>query len=381
MVLPDYNKSIVNLMSSVMSGFGSRSIYKNLEEIPSKELKKSKNVVLLVIDGLGYNYLSKKSSFLRDNLKCRITSVFPSTTASAITTFLTGTAPQQHGITGWFMLLKEIGIVSRILPFGSRIKGLSFRNKLKIGELLNSVGFTDRIKESSYMIQHKDIVNSDFSKAMAKKSKKLGYSTLDGFFRQIKKAIKSHNRRKYVYAYWPLFDSVCHEYGVNSWKAEKHFYEIDKRIRKLIKGIDGTNTTLIVTADHGLIDTDKKKVITLDDHPELKECLTLILCGEPRTAYCYVHPSKAKKFESYVKKNLNECCTLYKSEYLLKNNYFGLFKPNPKLVDRIGDYILVMKKNYIIKDSVLGQKKSFHIGNHGGISADEMFVPLIVFKL
>ena len=57
-----------------------------------------------------------------------------------------------------------------------------------------------------------------------------------------------------------------------------------------------------------------------------------------------------------------------------------MYKPNPKLKDRIGDYVLIMKEGHIIKDSLMGRKESYHIGNHGGVSKEEMFVPLIVVK-
>jgi len=67
--------------------------------------------------------------------------------------------------------------------------------------------------------------------------------------------------------------------------------------------ISGTNTTVIITADHGLIDIPSANVIFLEDHPELQDTLTLPLCGQSRTAYCYVHPAKAKKFENTSKKN------------------------------------------------------------------------------
>ena len=58
-------------------------------------------------------------------------------------------------------------------------------------------------------------------------------------------------------------------------------------------------------------------------------------------------------------------------------NYFGLGKPHPQLAQRIGDYVLLMKENYIIKDFLLGEEEHFSIGNHGGLSEDEMYVPLI----
>ena len=35
----------------------------------------------------------------------------------------------------------------------------------------------------------------------------------------------------------------------------------------------------------------------------------------------------------------------------------GLFKENPKLFDRVGDYTLILKENYLIKDNILNQKR------------------------
>jgi hypothetical protein len=49
-----------------------------------------------------------------------MTSVFPSTTASAITAFMTGLAPAQHGLTGWHMHLDEIDQTLAILPLTPR---------------------------------------------------------------------------------------------------------------------------------------------------------------------------------------------------------------------------------------------------------------------
>ena len=78
--------------------------------------------------------------------------------------------------------------------------------------------------------------------------------------------------------------------------------------------------------------------------------------------------------------NRKHACYLYKSNDLIKKNYFGLFKPNKKLFDRVGDYTLIMKENYVILDSILGEKRCFHIGNHGGVSKQEMYVPLVIIK-
>ena len=99
MHLPNYKDgSIVNLMGSIMHAFGERSMYGSLRGLDVDTLCRSNSIVLLVLDGLGYEYLQEQDAdcFLRTHLHQKITSVFPSTTATGITTFLTGLAPQQH---------------------------------------------------------------------------------------------------------------------------------------------------------------------------------------------------------------------------------------------------------------------------------------------
>ncbi|MBN1377531.1 alkaline phosphatase family protein [Candidatus Woesearchaeota archaeon] len=380
MILPKYEDgSIVNLMSSIGKSFGTKSQYKFLKLLPPERLKDSKNIVLLVIDGLGFHYLqNKKNSFLKKHVIGKMTSVFPATTAAAITTFLTGDAPQQHGITGWNVYLKELGMVVKILPFTARAGEIPIPEKLKIKDLLNEKCFSERINVDSFIVQPNKIKDSVFTKALAKKAKRIGFNSMNGMFTDIRKAITSNKRRKYIYAYWLEFDSLAHDFGVNAKKTDKHFEKIDNEIKKFAEKIKNTNTTLIITSDHGFIDTPEKRRIELKDHPELKECLTLPLCGEGRVAYCYVKPSKARQFEKYVKTRLKDYCYLYKSEDLIKKNYFGIYKPNPELFNRIGDYALIMKENYIFKDELLNEKKEHLIGNHAGITKEEMYVPLIV---
>lgn len=381
--LPNYKDgSIVNLMSSIGGAFGWKSGYKELKGFSSKEIKKYKNVVLIVVDGLGYEYLKEKGrgSFMNENLKGKMTSVFLPTTACAISSFLTGDAPQQHGYTGWHMNLKEIGVVVAILPFVPRVGGeVLSKQGVDVRKIFGSKSFCSRIKGKCFSINPGSVVNSDFSKYVSKGSKRLSYKSLNGFFRQIKKVIGGGGR-KYVYAYWNEFDETAHDYGVGSKKTKKHFEKLDREIKKFAESIKVNDTLLIITADHGFIDTPLDRIIWLEKYPKLQECLTLPLCGEGRVAYCYVHPSKIKQFEKYVKGKLSRYCWLYGGEDLIKKNLFGLGKANPKLFDRVGDYVLVCKDNYIIKDKVGEEKKKPHVGHHGGISREEMLVPLVVIE-
>jgi predicted AlkP superfamily pyrophosphatase or phosphodiesterase len=380
--LPNYkNGSIVNLMSSIRKAFGGKSLYRPLKGFDIGKIS-DKNILLLIIDGLGYEFLKKygQGSFLDKNLKGEMTSVFPATTASAMTSFSTGVASQQHGLSGWFMYLKEVGEISIVLPFTTRAGKSNLEKKIKYSAIYKQKSFFEGLKTTSFSLMHKDYSNSAYSRLASKGAKRLSFSGWNNFFQQIKKMLKNGQKRKFMLAYWSKFDSLCHHQGADSQEALKHFWQLDKKITKLAKSLKDNNTTIIVTADHGLVNTrEKNKIIKLSDHPEVAEMLSMPLSGEPRVVYCYVKPQKTKQFEKYIKTKLAKACRLYKSVDLIKKNYFGLYQPNKKLKDRVGDYTLIMKDNYIMKDFVLGEEdRTIKIGNHGGVSKEEMIVPLIV---
>ncbi|KPJ90749.1 MAG: hypothetical protein AMJ53_12995, partial [Gammaproteobacteria bacterium SG8_11] len=109
---PNYQDgSIVNLMSTVCAACDATiSPYNPHPDLSIAELKEAKNIIVLLIDGLGYHYIKRygAGSTIEKFLKTSMTSVFPTTTSSAITTFATALAPMQHAVTGWFMHFKEL---------------------------------------------------------------------------------------------------------------------------------------------------------------------------------------------------------------------------------------------------------------------------------
>lgn len=381
---PNYQDgNIVNLMSSIKKIFEKRSLYSPLKNFNIEKFK-NKNIILIVVDGLGYNLLTKnfKNSFLATHTKKKLTSTFPSTTAVAMTALSLGVPAQQHGSTGWYTYLKELGTIVTPLPFTTRsgIFDLSSLD-IKYTDLFQMESFFKNLDVTSVVIKHQDYIHSKFSQATDEGPIPLPYTDFNGFIQKIKEGISINSNQKYIWAYWPLIDSLSHEFGTNSNEVSTHFKELDQGIEELRKSLKDSNTTIFLTADHGLIDTkDAKKIILLKDHPKLLDTLALPLSGEPRVAYCYVRPNKVNIFKDYVNTVLKDACDLYKSEDLIKENYFGLYKPNLKLKDRVGDYVLIMKDNYIIKDKVEGEEQRIFIGNHGGLSDEEFYVPLVVLK-
>lgn len=384
--LPDYRRdSLVNLMTSLRQGLGdASSTYPALSLLDTEQIRQARNVVFCVIDGLGDHLLQTTPhvDLLRRHRQGVLHSVFPSTTAAAITTFLTGAAPQQHGLTGWFVNLAEAGGVTAVLPCEPRDRTQPLR--LSAAALAQSYGHEpvfNRLACDSYIVSPDWIINSAFNQAHTGKARPIGYrAELHEMFDATYTAIHATSNRKYIYTYWPELDRLSHLHGQYSDVVAAHLQAINQELAAFCQRIAGTNTLLIISADHGFIDTTPDHVITINEHPQLQACLRAPLCGEPRLAYCYVKPDKRDEFVEYVQQNFPGQIDLVASSELIDRHAFGLGSPHPQLQERVGDFTLVMKGHHVVKDWLPTEKWFFHRGVHGGVSDQEMKIPLILIE-
>src|SRR3954468_14416795 len=156
--------SLVNLMSSIVASRGGAPLHRVLD-FPL-QIDAARNVVLLIVDGLGDNLLARRGAggALASRRRGAITSVFPSTTASAITTSYTGCTPLEHGLTGWFTLFGEAGCVGSALPFRTRGDGVPLTQKgLSTERAFPAPSLFEALPVRSIVVTSRDIIESDYN--------------------------------------------------------------------------------------------------------------------------------------------------------------------------------------------------------------------------
>jgi len=340
----------------------------------------TRKLVFVLIDGLGDAFLQRfgSGSALLAHRKQKLTSVFPSTTASAVTTTLTGLAPATHGLTGWFIHDRRFGGVIAPLPMMRRTGG-PVRGLLVLPRLFPYRTLFQRRKRASIFISPESLAFSPFSTRHSRGARVVPYRGIQGMNEAIIAAIGTLDGvGGYVHAYYPVFDALSHTHGCTADEVVAQFRRIDAAFAQLIDRLQGSGTDVVVSADHGFTDSPPERQVHLDTHhPAARDLLTAPLFGERRAAFCAVRPGAEADFQAFAAEALMGKAVLLRSQELLDSGLLGPGKTHRRLAERIGSHTLLMEAGWTICDHVAGERSHAMVGVHGGLSAEEMWVPLI----
>ena len=110
-VLPNYEHCILNTITAILKYYNVETEHKSLEVLDKELKKKYRNVVFIVLDGMGEHILNRMSpeGYFNVNKADCVTSVYPSTTTAALTTYYSGCPPYETGWIAWSQYFKEYG--------------------------------------------------------------------------------------------------------------------------------------------------------------------------------------------------------------------------------------------------------------------------------
>lgn len=208
-------------------------------------LQEAEAVVLLLVDGLGLEQLQARASVapvLSGFDTVGITSVVPSTTATALTSLSTGVSPAEHGIVGYRMSMGDQ--VLNTLRWSS---GRGDRRRVDIPAQVQPV--PPFASTAIPVVSRADLEGSAFTEAHLRGTRPRGWKVPSGIVAETAALVRSGER--FVYAYYDGLDKVAHERGFGPhYDAELAF--IDWLVEALLDSLPA-GTTLAVTADHGQV--------------------------------------------------------------------------------------------------------------------------------
>ena len=365
----DYDKSILSVSNSILEYYKVPHRYKSLSVLDEALAENYQNVVLMIIDGMGADILSKnlpEDSFLRRHVITNISSVFPPTTAAATTTYHSGLPPIVSGWMGWMEYLPQYD---------------------KYVELFNNVeyyiGKPSGIPAPAETILHYETI---YSKVVKERPEVEFHKIFPSFepngvdsFAELCERLKaetSRNTNKKLFSvYWTEPDHSTHECGVCSTEVKEILREINAKLEELANSLK--DTILIISADHGAIDVKEEM---LNDYPSVCACFKRPPALESRFKTFYIKEDKQEEFKRLFEKYFGEDFVLYTKQEFLTAHILGYGTPHPLVENSLGDFVVIGVKDKELHYTT-GERDIKHmIADHAGFSKAELIVPLIIIK-
>lgn len=399
---PEYQGgSILNLPSTICQGLGAEPLgaaplHPELTITLSTDIRR---VILVLVDALSLHRLQRWMSddtapvwsrLAEQGKLTALTSIIPSTTTAALTSLWTGRSPAEHGIVGYELWLKEYGVVSNMIlhspiSFGNDAGSLAkagfipeqFLNLPTLGTHLASFGVR------SYALQHRSIIHSGLSQMFFKDVSVHGFFTSAELWVNLRHLVESNpNMRQYFWVYTGQIDHFSHFYHPDDERTASEFEEFSREfeqhfLEKLSPALH-KGTLILLTADHGMIATQKSARYDLRNHPNLSRFLHILPTGESRLMYLFIRPGQVDQVHSYFDQTWPGQFTFLDPSEAVAKGLFGPGRPHPHLSDRLGDLIVAARNEAYLW---WADKENPLIGRHGGFSADEMIVPLLSVEL
>lgn len=378
-LMPNYNNSILNMVTSILKNYTVKSIHDSLPELDCILEKNYRNVVLVVLDGMGENVLTNASrnGLFNKHKLTTLTSVYPCTTTAALTTYYSGSAPIETGWLAWSQYFKEYGRTVDMLPYLDSYTGEPLpKENFDIYELLKYETVYEKITKASPKTKSYEIKPFHCD---SKTDKCIHIKDLKSMCDSIESLCKN-SEQKYVFAYFDNPDGINHKKGWNSNETKEFISYAESLFEDLEEKLKNTDTLMIVSADHGHNNITKNYSVT--NLECLNECYIIPPYLEPRFITFWIKQDKQDYFESTFRKKFENEFILYKKEEFLNSNLMGYGKKHKKIDDFIGDYIAIAIADSAINlGTYLSKEKTLKLSNHCGLTKNEMEVPLIVFDL
>lgn len=378
-VLPDYDHCILGTISSILKYYNVKPNHKTSQKLDTILSRKHyKNIIFMVLDGLGKNVLNEvsKDGYFNSKSIDVVTSVFPSTTTAAMTSYYSGLSPLETGWIAWSQYFKEYGRSLDMFSHNESYLGdtLKYSTKNVFETDLNYKSVYSLIEENSDARAFE--IKPEYAERRGKRT--VIANNIDEAILVIKDICKLPNDN-FLLVYSDNPDAILHDFGTNSQEARNYIIETESKINNLREELDD-DTLIIISADHG--HKNITNIYSLFNYPDIMECLIMPPSFEVRCLNLWVKEDMKSIFaDRFNKVFKDEFWLMSKEDFLYKYCLLGKGKKHKKIDDFVGNYIaistagsVIALETYLIKNTYI--KKS----SHCGISREEMEVPVIVLE-
>ena len=359
-------------------------------------------VIFFFIDGFGWRFYEefKKHPFFLELAKQgnieKITAQFPSTTAAHVTTWHTGQPVGENGVFEWQyyepkldtifapLLFSYAGTIERETAKSSGIPPSEFYPKSNFYSALSTLGV------DAHIFQHSAFCYSPYSDSVMEGAKRHAYKTLTEAMVNLRILLDETQTPRYIGFYFGDIDSIMHGYGPGSPQARAEIEStLDTLLRQFLLPLSQNppeKTLFLLTADHGHAEVDPATTIYLNRKPAFagverffksnQKGELLVPSGSPRDMFLYIKDDLLDDAQTFLSSRLEGKADVVKTQDLIEAGYFGP-TISESFLSRVGNLIILSYRYQSVWWYVKDKFEQIHYGHHGGLTSEEMEIPLI----
>ena len=389
--------SDTGLSSSVVTEAQARRLARSWGIEPAGGPGDGPGTVVVLVDGLGLEMLRQRRGHtptLRrwlvqgydgdgsdDNNGTGILTCRPSTTAAALTTLGTSALPGTTGMVGYSVLRPGLGpaLPASTVPSSAQVLSLitwqgddapsprSWQDVPTIFERITG--------GSAVSIGPARFAGSGLTEAALRGAEHRGADRMED--RPGLAAGALHRGTPLVYLYVGELDHTGHKHGWRSPQWLAQLERLDAAMAELARRVPA-GTRIILSADHGMVDTDADHRIELTDHRELVRDVVAV-AGEPRLTHLHVaggNADLAAEVAHRYRQVLGERAAWIGTREQAAE-HLGALSPRTRGV--VGDVVVAMAGTWVLVDPRVHSESAIAMpGVHGSFTPAETRVPLLV---
>lgn len=339
----------------------------------SGALAPARSVVVVILDGLGAIQLRAHAGHARHLVagvgkKDVAHSVFPTTTAAALTSILTGVEPGSHGLVGYRVLDRDRDRLANLLSGweSDGIDPLVWQPQPTIFERATAAG------HPAYALGIAKYARSGFTRATLRGAEFVAARTAAERV-AVAYQLAADNPGSLVYCYLPEVDKAGHQHGVDSAEWIAALEEVDHAL-----AVDPPRQVgVLVTADHGMVDVPAHRHVVLDEGDARLDGIRHV-GGEPRMLHVYLEADadRSAVLDTWRRLSEGDADVLSRAEAVSSGIYGSTVAPDADR--RIGDLVVIARGNKAFYDGTAEDQRSRGmIGQHGALTPEERQVPYI----
>lgn len=360
-IIPNYAGPNVRGIVPALLGPGDWS-----ETVPDwipEPVAKSDQCCLLVLDGLGWDQLQERLDLaptLASMVGGPITTVAPTTTATALSSIATGLTPGEHGLIGYRMMLG--GEVLNVLRWSGRHGDRRLSHPPR-----DIQPYPAFLGHEVPVISPADLEDTAFTEAHLRGSRPVGWRAASAIPVEIGRQLRAGER--FVYAYYGGIDKTAHERGFGEF-YDAELRATDRLVADILAQLP-EGSSLLVTADHGQVQVGDNIIVPT---PELL-ALVAQQSGEGRFRWWHAQPGAAQELLEAARAAYGDVAWVVSREQVLDEGWFGP-TVSPPVAARLGDVALAAHAPVSFYDPADTGPFPL-VCRHGSLTSAEVLVPLL----